>query len=636
MTSLWLPSIDSSDIPDSFHPSLQHGAKKPNYDDQLRSLHIGSLNFLHTTDTHGWYLGHVNQRQYSSDWGDYISFAINLRNLTESQGGDLLLVDTGDRHDGNGLSDMTKPHGELSDLIFMKADYDLVTVGNHELYEEQVSKYEYENVVPRYGTSFISTNVEYLTDSGNWTIFGNNTHRYFETRVNHYKVLALSFMFDFNLGNDRVRVTPVSKLFREDWLNNLLMYYSTSKQVDIVVVFGHMPTTRSWTETVMLQQYLRSFFPDTVIQFFGGHSHIRDFAVYDELSTGLQSGRYCETAGFLSISNFTDLDARDDDYRDQFTQQNIHRRYIDFNLHSFMYHTHKHHIDDFETETGLQTSNLITDIANKLRLSDTWGYIPRTFYMSSANYYDKSDKKSLLRFLQDKVLVNLQPKLCKLTGPIYENTNNNSRSIIINTGSIRYDMYKGPFTRNALFTVSPFSNRWKVIPNVPRKAAAMLQGILNAGTYILGDSERPALSPLLTDAQNLHNEQVASRSLRRRSWFQLPLVQSKHHNSYGYVTRDDFGMHGDDTVHRELPEYKVPNVIQSFEGGWKGKKTPYTDVVYYDFIEPHLFWALKVACRGKSECYEPLTSNATYYNDCEKEFNVGHLLKQYVMEHWGI
>lgn len=31
------------------------------------------------------------------------------------------------------------------------------------------------------------------------------------------------------------------------------------------------------------------------IQAFGGHTHIRDFTVYDSMSTGLESGRYCET-----------------------------------------------------------------------------------------------------------------------------------------------------------------------------------------------------------------------------------------------------------------------------------------------------------------------------------------------------
>ncbi|GMG41068.1 unnamed protein product [Ambrosiozyma monospora] len=135
-------------------------SKFPNFNEKLRDLRLGDINFLHTTDTHGWYLGHLNQRQYSSDWGDFISFASNLKQLTAEQGGDLLLVDTGDKHDGNGLTDLTTPNGFLSNPIFSMADYDIITVGNHELYVEEVSKLEFETIVPRYGEKFISTNVE--------------------------------------------------------------------------------------------------------------------------------------------------------------------------------------------------------------------------------------------------------------------------------------------------------------------------------------------------------------------------------------------------------------------------------------------------------------------------------------------
>lgn len=52
---------------------------------------------------------------------------------------DLLLVDSGDLSDGNGLSDGF-PHdaahpvqGHISNQIFHYADYDIGTIGNHEV-----------------------------------------------------------------------------------------------------------------------------------------------------------------------------------------------------------------------------------------------------------------------------------------------------------------------------------------------------------------------------------------------------------------------------------------------------------------------------------------------------------------------
>lgn len=41
---------------------------------------------------------------------------------------------SGDLHDGNGLSDATIPDGALSNPIFENINYDVLTIGNHELY----------------------------------------------------------------------------------------------------------------------------------------------------------------------------------------------------------------------------------------------------------------------------------------------------------------------------------------------------------------------------------------------------------------------------------------------------------------------------------------------------------------------
>ncbi|KMU77040.1 hypothetical protein CISG_06275 [Coccidioides immitis RMSCC 3703] len=52
----------------------------------LRNLTWGQLNFLHTTDTHGWLAGHLNEAQYGADWGDYVSFAAHMRKKAEAAG----------------------------------------------------------------------------------------------------------------------------------------------------------------------------------------------------------------------------------------------------------------------------------------------------------------------------------------------------------------------------------------------------------------------------------------------------------------------------------------------------------------------------------------------------------------------
>jgi 2',3'-cyclic-nucleotide 2'-phosphodiesterase (5'-nucleotidase family) len=58
-------------------------------------LEWGQINFLHTTDTHGWLEGHIKEQNYGADWGDYVSFTKHMKQKAKKLGVDLLLLDTG-------------------------------------------------------------------------------------------------------------------------------------------------------------------------------------------------------------------------------------------------------------------------------------------------------------------------------------------------------------------------------------------------------------------------------------------------------------------------------------------------------------------------------------------------------------
>jgi 2',3'-cyclic-nucleotide 2'-phosphodiesterase (5'-nucleotidase family) len=58
-------------------------------------LEWGQVNFLHTTDTHGWLEGHIKEQNYGADWGDYVSFTKRMKEKAKKLGVDLLLIDTG-------------------------------------------------------------------------------------------------------------------------------------------------------------------------------------------------------------------------------------------------------------------------------------------------------------------------------------------------------------------------------------------------------------------------------------------------------------------------------------------------------------------------------------------------------------
>lgn len=126
-----------------------------------RPLTWGDLQIIHTTDTHTWLPGHLHSDQpepnYSGDWGDFYSFVVGMKDEARRRGVDLLVVDSGDLHDGNGFGDMDpgvkgceiSVNPETGDVrlcltsaddrstsseFFKKIPYDILSIGNHELY----------------------------------------------------------------------------------------------------------------------------------------------------------------------------------------------------------------------------------------------------------------------------------------------------------------------------------------------------------------------------------------------------------------------------------------------------------------------------------------------------------------------
>lgn len=532
----------------------------------IRKLTFGDINFLHTTDTHGWYSGHLNQKIYSANWGDYVLFAIHMKNLAHLNGQDLLLVDSGDRHDGNGLSDITEPNGAKSLPIFMKQHYDVVTLGNHELYLAENSDQEAEVVVPHFGESYVCSNVEYLKD-GEWTPFGQK-YKYFTTEMQKIKILSFAFLFDFNRYNSNTKVTPIADAIHQEWFNEVLEQYPP-ESVDIVLVVGHIPVDRRWNEAGVLHAKLRDRYPNAKIQYFGGHSHIRDFAVYDDLSTGLQSGRFCETVGFLSVNMSNDaLDMK----------SRYFRSYLDFNKDLFVFHSGVD-ASDFDTEEGAATAQLIETARKDLKLDDPIGFVQDSNYYM--DYVPLTHPRNLYKLLTKKVMPLLEPGNENITV-------NDQRLIIINTGSVRYDLYKGPYTIDTHYIISPFQNDWVKV-TLPKHVAIQIAPLLNRKQYIMASEAKEGeylKPPHQRYVQTVETEQMLDSGqnvLKYPGIIESVADLNSLKLTKGYVTVDDFGNDGDDTPHKAVVNYPIPNVVQSQELKPSSKNAP-VDVVFYSFI----------------------------------------------------
>jgi 2',3'-cyclic-nucleotide 2'-phosphodiesterase (5'-nucleotidase family) len=84
-------------------------------------------------------------------------------------------------HDGAGLSDATTPNGNVSNIIFENLDYDLLTIGNHELYVTEIAYETFNQFAIVYGDKYITSNVQIKNPKTKQFEYIGSKYRYFTT-----------------------------------------------------------------------------------------------------------------------------------------------------------------------------------------------------------------------------------------------------------------------------------------------------------------------------------------------------------------------------------------------------------------------------------------------------------------------
>ncbi|KAF2265336.1 Metallo-dependent phosphatase [Lojkania enalia] len=577
-------------------------------------LEWGQINFLHTTDTHGWLEGHIKEQNYGADWGDYVSFTKHMKAKARKLRVDLLLVDTGDLHDGAGLSDATEPNGNVSNAIFENIDYDLLSIGNHELYVTEVAYETFSNFSKVYGDRYLTSNVQIINPATGEFEYVGAKYRYFTTEQG-LRIMAFGVLFDFTGNSNVSKVIKAASLVQEPWFLETVNY---PKPIDLFVVIGHNPVRTNVTTSTFgtLFNAIRKQRPNVPIQGFGGHTHIRDFVVYDNKATGLESGRYCETLGWLAMSGIksstckakhnpkgvphptrraippTSTGTTTESARLSMSTTSsgprYARRYLDWNRLTFSYHAKgSQRYTSYDTAQGVSVTSEITLEREKLNLTDLYGCAPETYCQFCKPFLADGNIFQLLQTALATVVVN-------------DTRKDIPRLIIINTGSIRFDLAKGPFTYDDSFIVSPFADAFQFLPDVPYDQASKVLDILNAGPFqkkkrdlstsdfnflpILADRDICIDPPLTHSYEGLNRRSYPSgRLIRRQSTSPSP----------GYTTTDDFGTDGDDTIHSLIPNYHQPNDLQANASfPTDGLMPEKVDLVFLDFIASYVVDAL--------------------------------------------
>ena len=544
-----------------------------------------------------------------ADWGDFVSFTKHMKQKARELDVDLLLVDTGDLHDGAGLSDATSPNGVLSNPVFENIDYDLLTIGNHELYISDITYLTATQFASHYGDKYISSNVQVYNNQTQQYENIANQYRYFTTD-HGLRIMAFGVLYDFTGNSNASKVIPAATMIQQEWFVNATSNFG--KPIDLFLLIGHNPVYGSGSTLSTIQAAIRKANPNTPIQVFGGHTHIRDFAVYDETSTGMESGRYCETLGWLSMSgikskSYTGTEkpkgvphpsqpaVKLNSTTTSITTETIsnstllyERRYLDWNRLTFAYHAVGSQSKTFDYSKGKNVSTDIYDLRQELNLTALYGCAPQTWCLSCAPFMSNGSIFSLLAEALSATVIN-------------ETRKDVPRMILINTGSVRFDLIEGPFTYDDSFIVSPFTDTFQYIPDVPYQYANQVLGILNKGGYQKRELSKDSVEmrslqtkdfgfQTLTgddceDAAAVAHESMLAKRSTSRSMTRNRVRSNNSTLTPGYVTTDDFGTNGDDTVHSAIPYYSVPNDLQANASFPTNGSEPATvDLIFLDFI----------------------------------------------------
>jgi len=426
------------------------------------------------------------------------------------------------------------------------------------------------------------------------------------------RIMAFGVLFNFASNTNVTLITPASTMVTQQWFIDAVLY---SQPIDLFVLTGHnVPRGSASSATLRLvYQAIRKLRPDVPIQVFGGHSHIRDFVVYDKMATGIEAGRYCETAAWLAVSGInTSAGAWNPSKplglshptqpavvvtaNSSATVSNssngltYFRRYLDWNRRTFEYHTNISHPTSFgsafpyDQPKGVAVTKEIYTQRQALNLTAPYGCARQSWCVSCAPFMSSSNIFSLLSTALSSVIVN-------------PDRANNSRIIYLNTGNVRFDLSQGPFTYDDAFIVSPFLNTFQYIPNVPydmavvshlqariEKASLILQQaalpLLNTGSvYKKRDLSTPDFSfssTLTADMDACVDPSITSDLSTGRSYSSSRIVRRQSTLTSGYHTTDDFGSDGDDAPHTTIPFYSQPHYFSanaSFPANGSAPKT---------------------------------------------------------------
>jgi hypothetical protein len=356
--------------------------------------------------------------------GDLASLMSHLRQEAATRGVELFLADTGDYVDGAGITDATDPKGAaLWPLLLSFGEYDLLGVGNHELYIDRTINGIAEGLYAECGNKCVTSNVVWKgTDTGlaaRYTVMGGVNS---DTRV-----LGLMFLYNMDDAAGNVDVIGVEDSLRQPWFEEAMAV----PDIDAILVTVHIDYRDNLLREVL--SAIRTYKTSTPVLFPSGHSHTKGFLRLDDDASSVEAGSNFE----LEWVSFDKHSAPD---RTWFNYE-----YIRPSVETFVRASGKA-AAQFPTSEGEAIKMEIAAIRDELGINEVLGCAAREYSSS----YNVSNPGSLWYVYMEEV--------CPYA--LFDNSSAspNTPYLIENDGAYRNNMLQGEVTFDDILISSPFSN----------------------------------------------------------------------------------------------------------------------------------------------------------------------------------
>jgi 2',3'-cyclic-nucleotide 2'-phosphodiesterase (5'-nucleotidase family) len=408
----------------------------------------GDWNLLIITDDHSWLAGHnpTHEPNLDVDAGHVVSFYQQLQEQARQQGRDIFLVHNGDWVDGTGLSINQDP--TYLEPLLQRIPFDILTVGNHELYSSSLVQAMERpgGWVQAWGERYVTSNVWKKDKSAHLgrpyrIIYGRNTN---------VQLLVLGFLYEMKDASEMVIVQSIHETMQEKWMRDILK--DTQSTNDGIIVMAHMHVTDALIQ-VILQGLRAKVGMDIPIVFVTGHTHIRAVDKPDATSISVESGKFMDSLGFVSVT-MPVMEAND------ITPVVLRHSFLEASkkeLEAALDRT-----DDWSTENGRELSDYIYETRESLGLLSVVACIPQTYNLNTSLYADNS----LWKFFRNNVVPN-QLGL------------HSNAFIMLAKDAWRYDMFSGDNTLDDVYKVSPYNDTLVQFVGLPWSAVLELNKTLN-------------------------------------------------------------------------------------------------------------------------------------------------------------